>query len=65
LALTHEKAIQSWTELQHQKSEEPDEIVNQSLANLENWACKKGLKFSYNHDDNTWTLVPIDPCVVE
>ena len=65
MALTQEKAIQSWTELQHQLSTEPDEIVEQSLSNLESWACKKGLKFYYNHDDGTWILVPIDPCAVE
>lgn len=64
MALTQEKAIQSWTELQHRKSSEPDEIIEQSLANLESWACKRGLAFRYNQEDNTWILVPIDPCAV-
>ncbi len=62
MALTQEKSIQSWTELQHRMSVEPDEIIEESLANLENWACKKGLKFCYNN--STWRLVPIDRCVV-
>ncbi len=35
MALTQEKAIQSWTELQHRMSAEPDDIVEESLANLE------------------------------
>ena len=35
MALTQEMAIQSWTELQHPMSTEPDEIVEQSLSNLE------------------------------
>jgi hypothetical protein len=65
MALTQEKAIQSWAELQRHMSTKPDEIVEQSLSNLESWACKRGLKFCYNHDDNTWILVPIDPCAVE
>ena len=64
MALTQEKAIQSWTELQRRMSVEPDEIIEQSLANLESWACKRGLAFCYNHDD-TWILVPIDPCAIE
>lgn len=65
MTLTQEKAIQSWTELQHHMSVEPDEIIEQSLANLESWACKRALTFCFNHDDNTWILVPIDPCAIE
>ena len=65
MALTQEKAIQSWTELQRRMSAELDDIIEQNLANLESWACKQGLKFCYNHDDDTWILVPIDPCAVE
>ena len=61
MALTQEKAIQSWTELQHRMSAEPDDVIEESLANLESWACKQGIEFCYNHNDNTWSLVPIDP----
>lgn len=73
--LTKEQAIEHWTELQRRISvgafEErsslhyetgtwPEDGVEESVFNLETWAERQGLEFCFNHDDNAWSLVPID-----
>jgi hypothetical protein len=75
-AMTDEQAIEHWTALQQRVSvgayEErrsehyeagtwPEDGVEESLANLESWASKRGLEFCYNHDTQTWSLEPIQP----
>jgi hypothetical protein len=73
--LTQEQAIAHWTELQrrisvgayeergaehHETGTWPEDGVEESVANLETWAEKQGLEFCFHHDDNTWSLVPIE-----
>lgn len=73
--LTKEQAIATWTELQrlisvgayeergweHYETDTwPEDGVEESVANLENWAEKQGLEFSWSHDSKTWNLVPIE-----
>jgi hypothetical protein len=73
--LTKVKAIEYWTEYQrlisvgsyeersvehHLTGTWPEDGLEESLFNLENWAAKQGLAFCWNHDSNTWSLVPIE-----
>ena len=74
--LTQEQAIAAWTELQrlisvgayeersvehHVTDTWPEDGVEESLFNLENWAARQGLEFCWNIDSKTWSLYPIDP----
>jgi hypothetical protein len=69
--LTQEKAIEIWSELQRlisvgayaERSAEhyetntwPEDGVEESVYNLENWAVRQGLEFAYNRDTGTWIL---------
>ncbi len=73
--MTSEQAIAAWTELQrrirvgayeersaehHETGTWPEDGVEESVANLETWAERQGLEFCFNHDDNAWSLVPIE-----
>ncbi len=74
--LTKEQAIKDWTELQRlisvgafsERSAEhyemgtwPEDGIEESISNLENWAEKQGLEFCWNVDSATWSLTPIEP----
>jgi len=74
--LTKELAIETWTQVQHlievgayeERSAEhyetgtwPEDGVEESIFNLENWAAKQGLEFTFNVDRNVWHLSPIEP----
>ena len=73
--LTKEQAIAAFTELQrlisvgayeersalhYEAGTWPDDGVEESVANLENWAEKQELEFCFNHDNKSWSLVPIE-----
>jgi len=74
--LTKELAIETWTQVQHlievgayeERSAEhyetdtwPEDGVEESIFNLENWAAKRWqMEFVWNHDTQTWSLEPIE-----
>ena len=73
--LTQEKALEYWTELQrlvsvgafeerHQEHYEtgtwPEDGVEESIFNLENWAARQRLEFTWNADSQKWSLTLIE-----
>ena len=73
--LTNEKAIEYWTELHRlisvgayeERSAEqfemdtwPEDGVEESVNNLEEWAASKGLEFCWNQGSSGWSLEPIE-----
>lgn len=56
--------VGAYLELQHDGSfpeddGTPESTTLESIDNLEKWAERQGLEFCWNHDSNTWSLVPI------
>jgi hypothetical protein len=73
--LTQEKAIERGTEYQRlisvgaysERSAEdyendtwPEDVIEESVHNLENWVARQGLEFCWNVDSKTWHLTPIE-----
>jgi hypothetical protein len=73
--MEQDTALAAWIELQRlisvgayeERSNEhyltgtwPEDGVEESLFNLENWAARQGLEFCFNHDTNSWSLEPIE-----
>jgi|SRR6185312_12962925 len=73
--LTNEKAIEYWTELHRlisvgayeERSAEqfetdtwPEDGVEESVHNLEEWAASKGLEFCWNQESKSYSLEPIE-----
>jgi hypothetical protein len=74
--LTQAKALETWTELhrlisvgaysersaEHYETDTwPEDGVEESVFNLENWAARQGLEFCWNVDREFWHLTPIEP----
>ncbi len=59
--LTPEKLLEYYTELQHRISGTPESTTLESLHNLETWAERQGLEFSWHEESKSWTLEPIYP----
>ncbi|HYX50439.1 MAG TPA: hypothetical protein VE843_11890 [Ktedonobacteraceae bacterium] len=73
---TQEQAIEYWTEYQRrisvgafeERSAEhyeadtwPEDGVEESVHNLEQWAARQGLEFVWNDANKTWSLEPMQP----
>jgi hypothetical protein len=71
MALTQEKALAAWTQVQHlisvgayeERSAEhyehdtwPEDGIEETAFNLEEWAAGNALEFVWSHDTNTWSL---------
>jgi len=57
--------VGAYLELHHDGSFPEDDgsaesTTLESLANLENWAARRGLEFEFNVDSQTWSLTPIE-----
>jgi hypothetical protein len=74
MALTHEKALAAWTQVQHlisvgayeeRRAEHyehdtwPEDGIEETAFNLEEWAREQGLEFVWDTGTKTWGLMPI------
>jgi hypothetical protein len=74
MALTQEKALAAWTQVQHlisvgayeERSAEhyehdtwPEDHVEETAFNLEEWARAQGLEFVWDLGTKSWSLVPV------
>jgi hypothetical protein len=74
MALTQEKALAAWTQVQHlisvgaytERSAEhyetdtwPEDSIEETAFNLEEWAREQGLQFVWNLGSHTWFLAKI------